>query len=117
MPETQPTPWELMRILRDIRDDLRDVKRNSITRDEWNLAQQSTDRRFSEAAERMGEWRDTSVAEHVALDAKISAVRKEVDAVKGEASKRRFSLALSAFGASLSLIVGIALFVIQRGIG
>lgn len=123
-PETEPTPWELMRVLRDIREDLRDIKKNSITRDEWTATQQGTDRRFEEVMSRVTEWRDASVAEHVALSGRIDAVKKDIDAVKNErvtearereaeASKRRFTLAMAVFGAGLSVVTGVLVFIVQ----
>lgn len=126
MPETEPTPWELMRILRDIREDLRDIKRNSITRDEWGLEKEASDRRFGELAARQIEWRNASTEEHKELHARIDAVVKDVKEVRKErdtdekskqkdASTRRFSLALAGFAAALSLLTGLIQFVVNGG--
>lgn len=128
MPETEPTAWELMRILRDIREDLRDMKKNSITRDEWALTTQATDRRFEETTARMAEWRNTSTEEHVELHARIDAVVKDVKIVRQEreadekehrkeASQRRFTVAVAVFGAALSVVTGAAVFILQGVMG
>lgn len=117
-----------MRILRDIREDLREMKRNSITRDEWALSTQATDRRFEEMAGRMSEWRDTSTAEHVELHARVDAVVKDLKEVRAEraqderaqqkeASKRRFTVAMSIFAGALSIVTGVAVFILQGVIG
>lgn len=128
MGETQPTSWELMRILRDIRDDQREMKRSMITRDEWALYSQATDRRFQEMAQRMSEWRDASTAEHVELHARVDAVVKDVKEARAEhaqgvaerhkdASQRRFTIAAAVFGAGLSIVTGISVFILQGVIG
>ena len=128
VPETQPTPWELMRVLREIREDQREMKRSMITRDEWALYAQANDRRFQEMAERMTELRDTSTAEHVELHARVDAVVKDVRqvekaraederAAQKEASKRRFSVALAVLAAGLSVVTAIAVAVLQGALG
>lgn len=80
MPETEPTAWELMRILRDIREDLREMKKSSITRDEWALSQQSIDRQILEVNKRV----DNSMLEHKEIEAEIEAVKKDVKEVREE---------------------------------
>lgn len=126
MPETEPTPWELMRVLRDIREDIRDMKRASITRDEWALAQQATERQISETNARIVEWRDNSIAEHKELEAADEALAKDIKELRRErdadekakqkdASTRRFSLALAGFAAALSMLTGLIQFVVNGG--
>lgn len=127
-PEAEPSAWELMRVLRDIRDDQREMKRSMITRDEWALYSQATDRRFEETAARMAEWRDASTAEHVELHARVDAVVKDVKEVRKERdedekerhkenSQRRFTVAVAIFGAALSILTGVSVFILQGVIG
>ena len=109
MPETEPTAWELMRILRDIREDLRDMKKNSITRDEWALAQEATARQFVEVNKRV----DGSLLEHKGIQQQIENVEKEVKEVRREreldekekrkqASGARLAIAVATFSALLA---------------
>ena len=99
-----------------------------ITRDEWALYSQATDRRFEESNQRMAEWRDASTAEHVELHARVDAVAKDIKEVRAEraqderlqqkeASKRRFTIAMSIFAGALSIVTGIAVFILQGVIG
>lgn len=114
VPETEPTAWELMRILRDIREDLRDMKRNSITRDEWALAQEATARQFVEVNKRV----DGSLMEHKTIEGQIDAVKKDIQEVRRERaedekekrkdrSSRIFAIALAGVAAVFAFISSI----------
>lgn len=132
MPETEPTPWELMRVLRDIREDVRSMKTDMITRDEWSASVQSIDRRFLEVDRRQDEWKRESQAAHVDIEAQakedkvaaaaaVAEVRAEVQQVRKEvrdaADKQRTQRSTLWIGVGLAVLAAILPRVVELFIG
>lgn len=139
MTDTRPggqTPYSWQQVMMDT---LNRIESRMLTRDEFSAHQQRFDGALSEMRSRIDEvqtraltatsdWRAESISEHKELETQIEAVAKDIKEVRRErsedernqqkeASKRRFTVAMAAFGAGLSIITGIAVFILQGVFG
>jgi hypothetical protein len=92
MPETEPTPWELMRVLRDVNAKVDRV----VTKDMFQAESRRVDERLAEQARDIADER----AERVAADEKERAAREVADEKERAARKddvRKVSEDLNSF--------------------
>lgn len=114
MPETEPTPWELMRVLRGMDSKLDNV----VTKDMFQAESRRVDERFDEQgrdiadertarAEAIGEEKAARQREDVELAARIDKVMSDL---KERADRMQVNLRWLA----ASILVPVALFLIER---
>lgn len=127
-PETEPTPWELMRLLRKIDDRLEHMETRMVSGDVFKAHQEAIERRFQEVEGDQRAWTVESRGEHVRLDAKVDNLRvdltaqldayREKQADMERAQREARSRNWLAIGiATLSALLGLGSGVILRAMG
>lgn len=127
-PETEPTPWELMRLLRKIDDRLEHMETRMVSGEVFRAHQEAIERRFNEAEADQRDWTVESRGEHVRLDAKVDTLRVDLtaqldgykaaqDAVVREQRAARGRVWLAVGVAVLSGLVSLGVGVLLQGIG
>lgn len=72
MPETDPTPWELMRTLRDIKDQQERIAASMLTAQMFEIHQRGTDRRFAEIEKDLKDESEARVSGDKLLEGKLT---------------------------------------------
>lgn len=95
-----PSQWELLRTMEQIRLSQERVEARMVTKDEFQVWQIGTDRRFNEVEQKISDVRATAASNNSSLAAKVEAESKRVDteiekvekgaleALKAESTKR-----------------------------
>lgn len=114
MPETEPTPWELMRVMREVQTDIRAIKSDAVTKDSFREFQ----REQREANERLGaEVAAERTARTAAIGAERASRKDDVNDVKGDVialSERMDKIAANLKWVATGLLVPVALFIAGR---
>lgn len=94
MPETEPTPWELMRVLRGVADQVDQV----VTKDMFQAESRRVDERLDEQGRDISDERtaraEAIVAERAARKEEVASLRTEIDKSKANARWLWVSVAL-----------------------
>lgn len=84
-----PTAWELLRAVREVRDSVREVADRMLTKDRFDEYQRGTDRRFEALEKRQAEWEAKSERAHGELNAKITSVDDSIQEKDEKARESR----------------------------
>lgn len=86
MPPEEPTPWELMRRLDQVLEQLGRMETRMLTVDVFKAYQEATERRFQSIEKDQQSWTVESRGEHVRLDGRLNSLnvdfRAQLDAHK-----------------------------------
>lgn len=80
MPETEPTPWELMRVLREIKDDVKSIRSEALTKEAFREEQRHVHERLEDLGSEIADERTArkeALAAAVA-DRKIDVARVDL---------------------------------------
>lgn len=98
MPETEPTPWELMRVLRDIQGDVRSMRSEAMTKEAFREHQREERERHEQLGRELADERTARVRElEAAVTARNTAIADEradrIAAIGGEVVAREKAIA------------------------
>jgi len=123
----EPYSWQQVMM-----DTLNRIESRMLTRDEFAAHQQRFDNSLSEMRTRIdevqtraltatSEWRAESIAEHKEFRTELDSMKAELTEERKfkqrDESKRRFTIAMSVFAGALSVVTGVAVFILQGVIG
>jgi len=89
MPETEPTPWELMRVLRAIQEDVRSMRSEAMTKEAFREHQREERERHEQLGRELSDERTARVRElESAVTARNAAIADEKTArIKADADE------------------------------
>lgn len=115
MAEDDVTTGELARLIKGIREDIRDMHRNFLAVQVWEVEKRAIEDARRTMGREIGELRNTlstmeaeKEAEHKAIDLELKTIRKEGhdrdESARRERARNWFAMGLAAFGVVLGII-------------
>lgn len=116
-PETEPTPWELMRLLRSIDDRLKGMDERLVSVAVFKAEQEATRDRFSDVNKDVSELKAETSSSMANIRATLDTYRTQQEAIEREQRASRGRIWLAVGVAILSGLVSLGVGVVLQGIG
>lgn len=116
-PETEPTPWELMRLLRSIDDRLKSMDDRLVPLAVFRAEQDSTRERLAEVNKDVSDLKAETHSSHANLRATVDTYRTSQEALEREQRAARGRVWLAVGVAILSGLVSLGVGVVLQGMG
>lgn len=116
-PETEPTPWELMRLLRSIDERLKGMDERLVSLAVFKAEQESTRDRFADVNKDVSDLKAETSSSIANLHATVDNYREKQEALEREQRASRGRIWLAVGVAILSGLVSLGVGVVLQGIG